>query len=298
MLRNLYNHRLLLFMLLPGLLYFIVFHYMPMAGLLLAFTDYTPSSGLADSNWVGLEHFKRLASEPTLGMLVRNTVLLFLFNVLITFPLPVMLAFLFHELKKGPLSSFVQNALYLPYFLSWVVVVSLFYVLFEEAGSPFQKVLEAFGLAPVHFMLEESWFRLLYTGQNLWREVGWETLIYVAAISSINKTLYDAAKLDGAGRYQLMLHITWPGIRNMVYMLLILKCGHILDLGFEHAMLLINPVNRSSAEILDTYMYTAGILGGQFGYTTAISLFKSAVGVTLLLCGNAIIQRVRKDEIL
>ncbi|MBQ4842356.1 sugar ABC transporter permease [Bacillus safensis] len=297
LLNQLLSQKFLYLMILPGLIYFIVFKYVPMWGLIIAFQDYQPFLGILGSEWVGFKHFIRLFTEPTFFILLKNTLILFAMNVVIFFPIPILLALLLNEVRLALFKKFVQTMIYIPHFMSWVIVVSLSFVLLTVDGGLMNELIAFFGGEKINFLLSQEWFRPMYILQVIWREAGWSTIIYLAAITAVDPQLYEAAKMDGAGRLKQMWHITLPAIKSVIVVLLILKIGDTLELGFEHVYLLLNATNREVAEIFDTYVYTAGLKQGQFSYSTAVGLFKAAVGLILVMLANRLAKKFGEEGI-
>ncbi|MCY1120142.1 sugar ABC transporter permease [Bacillus safensis] len=297
LLNQLLSQKFLYLMILPGLIYFIVFKYVPMWGLIIAFQDYQPFLGILGSEWVGFKHFIRLFTEPTFFILLKNTLILFAMNVVIFFPIPILLALLLNEVRLALFKKFVQTMIYIPHFMSWVIVVSLSFVLLTVDGGLINELIAFFGGEKINFLLSQEWFRPMYILQVIWREAGWSTIIYLAAITAVDPQLYEAAKMDGAGRLRQMWHITLPAIKSVIVVLLILKIGDTLELGFEHVYLLLNATNREVAEIFDTYVYTAGLKQGQFSYSTAVGLFKAAVGLILVMLANRLAKKFGEEGI-
>ncbi|ACT00464.1 ABC transporter permease [Paenibacillus sp. JDR-2] len=284
-------------MVLPGLLYFLIFKYAPMFGLIIAFQDFKPFKGIKGSEWVGFEHFHRLFTEPDFLNILTNTLVLFGFNILFYFPIPIILALMLNELRLNAFKRLFQTLIYLPHFMSWVIIVSISYVMLTMDGGIVNAVLDSLGFEKINFLLSPEWFRPTYIIQVIWREAGWGTIIYLAAMAAIDPQLYEAARIDGAGRLHQIWHITLPAIRSVIIVLLILKIGDVLELGFEHVYLLLNSMNRDVAEIIDTYVYTAGLKQGKFSYSTAIGLFKSVVGLIMVVAANKLSKKFGSEGI-
>lgn len=295
--KRLWRNKWLYLMVLPGILYFIVFKYVPMAGLVIAFQNYKPHLGFTGSEWVGLEHFKRLFTEPDFINILTNTLLLFGMNLLFYFPIPIILALMLNEVRITFFKRFFQTLVYLPHFMSWVIIVSISFVMLTMDGGILNELLAYFGFEKINFLLSPEWFRPTYIIQVIWREAGWGTIIYLAAIASVDPQLYEAARMDGAGRMRQVWHITLPAIRSVIIILLILKIGDVLELGFEHVYLLLNSMNREVAEIIDTYVYTAALRQGQFSYSTAIGFFKSFVGLLLVVFANKLAKKMGEEGV-
>lgn len=290
------NHALYL-MLLPGILYFIIFKYVPMGGLVIAFQDYQPFLGIANSPFVGLQHFIRLFADNTFWMLIKNTLVIFGLNLLFAFPFPIILALLLNELRSEKFKRSVQTIIYLPHFMSWVIVVSLFYVLLTTEGGVINNLLTSMGHAKISFLTDSKWLRPMYVFQEVWKGSGWGTIIYLAAITNVDDQLYEAADMDGAGKFTKMWHITLPCIRPTIITLFILQIGKVMDLGFDHMFLLMNSMNKNVAQIFDTYVYTAGIQNGQLSYSTAVGLFKGVIGLILVMTANKLAKSVGEDGV-
>lgn len=284
-------------MLMPGMIYFVLFKYLPMWGILISFQDFQPVKGFLGSDWVGLKHYRTLFGSSEFVMLLKNTLLLSLMNLFFGFPLPILIALMLNELKNVVFNRFVQTMIYIPHFVSWVIVVGFFFVIFESPDGLFQRLLTSMGRESFSFMLDPEWFRPMYVLQVLWRDTGWNSIIYLAALAGVDPQLYEAARMDGAGRFRQLWHVTLPSIRSTIVIMLILRLGDLMELGFEHVFLLLNPLNREIAEIFDTYVYTTGLLQGQFSYSTAIGVFKAVVGLLLVLAANHLAKRFGEEGI-
>ncbi|MEK3905261.1 sugar ABC transporter permease [Paenibacillus sp. FSL R7-0179] len=291
------KYKLLYLMILPGLLYFIIFKYLPMGGLIIAFQNYQPFQGITGSEWVGLKHFIRLFTEPTFMQLLRNTLILFAMNIVIFFPLPIIVALMLNELKGCYLKNWIQTIIYIPHFMSWVIIVSITYVFLTVDGGVINEMIASLGGKKISFLTSSEWLRTIYILQIIWKELGWSTIIYLAAITVVDPQLYEASEMDGASRLRKTWHVTLPAIRPVIITLLILKIGSTLDLGFEHMYLLLNSLNRSVAEIFDTYIYTAGLKNGQLSFSTTIGLFKGVVGLILVMLSNKLAKRMGEDGV-
>ncbi|RAU98603.1 sugar ABC transporter permease [Paenibacillus sp. YN15] len=289
--------RWLYFMLLPGLLYFLIFKYVPMWGVLIAFQNYQPFLGISGSEWVGFDHFIRFFSEPTFMMLMKNTLILALWNIVLFFPVPIIVALLLNELRLQSAKRLIQTLIYIPHFMSWVIVVGIIYIFFNTESGIVNVLLQDAGIGKINFLASEKWFRPMVLGEVMWKETGWSTIIYLAALAGVDVQLYEAAKIDGANRWQQLWHVTIPAILNTVVILLILRLGNFLDTGFEQIFLMLNALNRGVAEVIDTYVYTAGITQGQFSYSTAVGLFKSVIGLMLIVGANRLAKKFNHEGI-
>lgn len=295
--QSIWRHRALYLMAIPGIAYFIIFKYVPMGGLIIAFQDYSPFRGIGGSPWVGFDHFIRFFSESTFVMLLVNTVSVSLLLLVFSFPVPIILALLLNELRSKLFQRSIQTIIYLPHFMSWVIVVSLFYVLLTTDGGSINALLQSWGMDAVPFLTDPNWLRPLYTMQEIWKTAGWGTIIYLAAMTGVDMELYEAAELDGAGRWLQTWHITLPAIRPTIIVMFILAIGDFLELGFEHMFLMLNSLNRDLGEIFDTYVYTAGIQNGQLSYATAVGLFKGLVGLILVIAANRLAKKLGEEGV-
>lgn len=294
---QIWKDRTLYFMIIPGLLFFVIFKYVPMGGLIISFQDYKPYSGISKSEWVGLEHFARLFQEPDFLMILSNTLILFAMNLLFFFPVPIILALMLNEVRHSFFKRIVQTVVYIPHFMSWVIIVSISFIMLSMDRGLINEILTVMGFDKINFLMSNEWFRPMYVLQIIWREAGWGTIIYLAAMAAIDPQLYEAARMDGASRLRQIWHITLPSIRSVIVILLILKIGDVLELGFEHIFLLLNSMNREVAEIFDTYVYTAGLKQGEYSFSTAVGLFKSLVGLILIIGANWIAKKSGEDGV-
>lgn len=282
---------------LPGIIYFILFKYVPMYGITIAFKDFSPFIGFQDSPWVGLEHFHRLFTGDDFYMLLRNTLAISFLNILFFFPLPIILSILLNELRNQAYKRVVQSLVYLPHFLSWVIIASLSFMLLGKSDGIINYFITSMGFETFDFLTNPDVFWFLLTGQSIWKEVGWGTIIFLAAIAGVNTELYEAAKMDGANRFRQIWHVTLPAIRNVIIILLILRLGDVMEVGFEQVFLMYNGAVSEVAEVFDTYVYRVGIQQGQFSYSTAVGLFKSFVGLVLVVVANKMSKRFGEEGI-
>ncbi|MGM7719869.1 ABC transporter permease [Metabacillus sp. Hm71] len=294
---RLWKDRWLYLFLLPGLLYFVIYKYFPMWGVLMAFQNYQPHLGIWNSEWVGLKHFERLFSETQFWMLMKNTLYIAFLDLVIFFPITIILALLLNEIRKEMFKRFVQTMVYVPHFLSWVVVVGISYILLSTEGGVINELIASLGGDKVQFLTDVDWFRPLIIIQMVWKDAGWGTIIFLAALAGVNSQLYEAARIDGANRWRLLWHITLPSIRSVIIILLILRLGNFLDLGFEQIFLMLNAMNREVGEVFDTYVYTVGIRQGLFSYSAAVGLFKSVVGLILVIGANQLAKKFGEEGI-
>jgi putative aldouronate transport system permease protein len=278
-------------LLLPGIVYFLLFRYWPMYGAIIAFKDYVPFLGIADSPWVGFAHFEDFFASPDFPRLLGNTIILALLSLLIAFPLTIIVALLLNEMRVTILKRTTQTLIYVPHFLSWTVVASLTYLLFAlDIGPLFQLVNGVLG-TDTNFLADPAWFRPIIVLQDIWKNTGWGTIIFLAALAGVDQAQYEAAIIDGAGRFQRVWHITIPSIMPTIIVMLVLQMGQILNTGFEQIYLMTNSLNRSVADVFDTYVYFMGITQGSYSYSTAVGLFKAVVGVVLIFGANWVAKR-------
>ncbi|MGX7200161.1 ABC transporter permease [Enterococcus nangangensis] len=285
------NNKWLYIMTLPGLAYFLIFKYAPMYGVIIAFKDYVPFLGINGSKWVGLENFKDFFINPDFARIMGNTLIIAFLNILIVFPAPIILALLLNEVRHALYKKLVQTMVYVPHFLSWTIVCSLTFILFSFDGGIMTNLAHSLTGKEIDFLSSPFWFRPLIILQSLWKEIGWGTIIYLAALSGVDQEQYEAAIMDGAGRFKRVWHITLPAIRSTIVIMLILKVGSILNTGFDQIFLMTNSLNRSVADVFDTYVYMMGITQGAYSYSTAVGLFKSVVGIILVLSTNKLAQK-------
>lgn len=282
-------------MLIPGLLYYLLFRYGPMIGLTMAFQNYMPFLGFFKSPWVGFAHFERFFSEPTFGLLFRNTLIFGMMNILFFFPVPIILSLLLNELRSVRFKRLTQTFIYMPHFLSWVVVYAISFTLLTQDGGVINGILTLLGKDKINFLTNVSMFRPIIMIQIIWKESGWGTIIFLAALTAVDPELYNAARIDGANRFRCLIHVTLPGIRSTIVTMLILRLGTFLDTGFEQLLLMTNPLTREVGEVFDTYVYTNGILGGQFSYSAAVGMFKSLVALVLIVVANTTAKRLGEE---
>jgi putative aldouronate transport system permease protein len=286
--RRLRQDRVLVLLALPGLAVLLVFHYLPLLGNVIAFKDYQPFVGIVDSPWVGFANFAVITTgDPVFLNALSNTVIITLLQVIIVFPAPIGLALLLNSLMSERLKRIVQSVLYLPHFLSWVIVVAIFQQMLGDAGM-LNHALREVDLGTVSLIGDPDAFKAVVTGQVLWKDAGWATILFLAALARIDPMLYEASAVDGAGRWRQLWHVTLPGLRSLIVLLLILRLGDALSVGFEQIVLQQQAVGHDASEVLDTYVYNNGILGGAWGVAAAVGLVKGVVGVILVLTANKV----------
>ncbi|SFE22514.1 putative aldouronate transport system permease protein [Paenibacillus algorifonticola] len=284
-------------MIAPGLLYFLIFRYAPMGGIILAFKDFDPFVGVFESSWVGFQHFEALFAEPDFWRLLKNTLILSGLNLFLFFPAPIIVAVLLNEARVKWFARTVQTVVYIPHFVSWVVVAGVTVVLFATQDGGINKLLADNGFSRLEILTDPSYFRGLYLFQNIWKEMGWGAIIFLAALASVNPTLYEAAVMDGAGRWRQMWHITLPALRTIIVLMFILRLGQVMETGFEHIYLLQNSLNLAVSDVFDTYVYRQGILQGEYSFTTAVGLFKSVVGLAFVMIANRLAKKYGEEGV-
>ncbi|MBO7743398.1 sugar ABC transporter permease [Paenibacillus sp. MWE-103] len=288
---RMWRHRYLYLMVLPGFLTVLIFNYFPMYGILIAFKDFSAAQGIMGSSWVGLKYFKTFFHDPMAFSVLKNTLLLGLYSLFWSFPAPIVLALLFNELKSKRFKKLVQTVSYFPHFISVVIVAGLIKIYTARDGF-INHVITHFGGEAVSFLLDPGWFRTIFISSGIWQGVGFGAIIYLAAMSGIDPSLYDVADVDGAGRWKKVRHVTWPSIRPTTVILLIFAMGGVLGTDFQKVILLYNPATYSVADVIGSYVYRQGILGAQYAYTTAIGLFMSVISFVILFITNWISRKV------
>jgi putative aldouronate transport system permease protein len=285
-----------LFML-PGVIYFILFIYFPMLGNVIAFKNYSPFIGIMDSPWVGLDNFERLLTDPGFKQALINTIQIEALQLLFAFPAPLLLALLLNSLVGERIKRSIQSIVYLPYFLSWVIVIALWQQVFGGAGVINQALRDG-GYDTINVMSNPDFFKPLVVLQSMWKEIGWGTIIFLAALTKIDPQLYEAAAMDGANGRRRMFDVTLPGIRGIVILLLILRMGSMFSTGFEQYFLQRNAVGPQAAEVIDTLVYTLGFQSGQWSFGAAVGLMRGIVAALLILFANWLAKRFGEEGLL
>jgi putative aldouronate transport system permease protein len=293
------KHKALYLLMLPGILYYIIFKYVPMYGLIIAFQNFSIGKGIMGSKFVGLQHFiEFFYNTPDSWKLIRNTVLLNAYDLLFHFPAPVILALLFHEVKNKAFKKFVQSVSYMPHFLSTVVIAGIIVIFLSPSTGIVNTLLsKGFGIKPIMFLGIPEWFRTIYIGSEVWQKVGWGTILYLAAISGIDPALYEAAKMDGANRLHQMRHITFVGMIPVMIILFVLSLGHFMEIGFQKVLLLYNPMNYETSDVINTFVYRRGVLSADFSFASAVGLFQSAIGFILIVIGNRVVKKYSETSL-
>jgi putative aldouronate transport system permease protein len=292
--RRFTRDRALLIMTAPAVLLLVVFNYIPMFGTATAFQSYSIYAGFMHSPWTGLDTFRSLFADPLFWSALENTLVLSLVQLVLFFPIPIALAMLLNSIMSSKVRTVVQSVVYLPHFFSWVLAITVFQEMLGGAGA-LNQFLRQHGLATWDIMTNPDTFKFLITAQVVWKEAGWGIIVFLAALAAIDQNLYEASAVDGAGRWRRMWHITLPGIRGIVVLMLVLRLGNILTIGFEQLLIQRDAVGRDASEVLDTYAYYYGVVNANFSLGAAASLFKGVLSLILILAANKIAHLVGED---
>lgn len=292
LLRKIARDRQLLILFIPCIVFYALFRYGPLYGLIIAFKDYSVYTGILDSPWVGLKHFERFFSGPDFFLLLRNTFLLGFFALVCSFPFPILLAILLNEVRVRWFKKFVQTASYLPTFLSVVIISSMIIDFLSPNNGIVNKLLNLLGFESKYFLIDPAWFRPIYVLSDIWANTGYEAIIFLAAIAGINPTLYEAARVDGASRLRMMWHVTLPGLLPTILVVFILKTGSMFRVGYEKVLLLYNSMTYDVADVFSTFVYRKGLLESNYSYGAAVGLFEALVAMVMLLGANLISKRL------
>ncbi|MCG7381743.1 ABC transporter permease subunit [Paenibacillus sp. ACRRY] len=295
--KSLRRHWQLYLLILPPIAYFVIFKYLPMANAVLAFKDYNVIKGIWGSPWVGTKHFDLFFQNPAFFTLIKNTLYISFFQLIVGFPLPILLALALNEVKSVWFKKTVQMVTYAPYFISTVVMVSIIMLFLSPRLGIVNGIAGALGFDAINFLGEPGLFRSIYVFSDVWQSMGYSAVIYLAALSGIDPSLYEAAKVDGANRFQKILNVDLPGILPAAVIILILSVGNIMAIGFEKIYLLQNPLNLSTSEIISTYVYKMGLLNANYSFATAVGLFNSLINLILLLVVNTIAKRLSNTSL-
>ncbi len=291
------RYKFLNLLLLPGLLYFLIFHYLPLYGLIIAFKDYNGMGGfqgILNSPWVGFTHFQNFFGSYYFWRLLNNTLVISLYRLIWAFPAPIILALLINEITSSKIKRAIQTITYMPHFLSWVVISGLMVMMLNTSG-PVNAIITGFGGQPISFLSDSRFFRSVLIGSSIWQGIGWGSIVYLAAIAGVPAELYESAIIDGANRWQRALHITLPSISFVIVILLILRVGQIINENFEQIFNLYSPAVYEVADVFDTFVYRKGIMNSDFAYSTAVGLFKSVTSLVLVLLTNKIAKMLGRE---
>lgn len=292
MISKLYRDRYLIILVLPALILTILFCYLPMGGIIMAFQDYSVRKGLLGSEWVGLKHFESFFSSIYAGRVIKNTIVLSSLNLLVGFLIPILFALLLNEIRCTPFKRIVQTVSYLPHFVSTVVVVGMLVSFFNPSFGLINVIRTKLGLDTIAYMSDPEWFRPLYVGSEVWQHFGWNSIIYISAMTGIPQEMYEAAEIDGAGRFKQAIFITLPSLMPTIITLLILNCGWLFSMGYEKVILMYSPSNYEVADIISSYVYRRGILNSEFSFSTAIGLMNSLLNTMILIVVNTVSKKI------
>lgn len=291
--RNKVKRNLVLYVFLaPAAIYYLLFHYAPMYGTLIAFQDYNPFRGISNSPWVGFKHFQAFFDSIYFIRLIRNTLLIGFYSILFGFTIPIIFALLLHEVKHPRFRSFIQSISYLPHFISTVVVAGLIVTFTSPSTGFINGIIEFFGGSGIDFLREPGWFRTLYVSSGVWQTVGWSSIIYFASLTGISPSLYEAADMDGSNRWQKIWHISLPSIKPTIITILLLDLGRIMDVGFEKVFLLYNSTTYETADVLSTYVYRSGLVQQQYSFAASVGLFNSFLTFVFIIVCNRLARKL------
>lgn len=290
------RNRYIYLMLLPVVLYYLIFHYGPMYGAVIAFQDYIPNKGVLGSEWIGFENFENFFNGFFFWRLIRNTLAINLLDLFFGFPAPILLAVLLNEIRWEPFKRTVQTVTYMPHFISVVVIVGILYDFFARDGLV-NNMIEPFVADPIAFMQSPELFQQLFVGSGIWQHMGWTSIIFLAAITNIDPTLYEAAMVDGAGRFRQLIHITLPGIMPTIIVLLILRLGSMMSIGYEKIILMYSPATYETADVISTYVYRRGILNTDYSFSAAVGLFNSVINFGLVVLANTLSRKANNTSL-
>ena len=289
--KNIKKDKYLLLLVAPIVIYFFIFNYVPMYGAIIAFKDFSPGNTILNSQWVGFRWFQDFFRSVYFGRLITNTFALSGLSLVFSFPIPIIFALLLNEVRRKHLRRIVQTISYLPHFISLVVMIGMMSNFLSPSDGIINELLKKMGMEPINFMGEPTWFRPLYIGSGIWQNFGWNSIIYMATLTSIDPQLYEAGRIDGCNRWKEILHITIPGLLPTAIMLLILAMGNLMNVGFEKIILMYSPATYDVADVISTYVYRRGILSAQYSFGAAVGLFNSVINFILLLSMNKISKR-------
>ena len=290
------RNKALYMLVVPVLIFYVLFHYKPMYGAIIAFKDYTPTLGVAKSEWVGFANFTRFFNSIYFGRLIRNTILLSVYNLIFGFPAPIILALLLNEVRSKKFKSLTQTVTYLPHFISLIVVAGMI-TDFSMTTGLFNDIVAFFGGSRAPLLQNPKLYRGIYVGSSIWQEIGWGSIIYLSALAGVDSQLYEAAQIDGAGKWKQLINITLPSIAPTIIIMFILKTGSLMNMGYEKTILLYNPATYETADIISSHIYRVGLLEQDWSYSTAIGLFNSVINFALLLFTNKMSKRYSETSL-
>ncbi len=290
------RNRSLYILVIPVVVFYFMFHYKPMYGAIIAFKDYTPALGVSESPWVGFANFTRFFKSVYFGRLIKNTILLSVYNLIFGFPAPIILALLLNEVRNKRFKSITQTITYLPHFISLIVVTGML-TNFSMTTGLFNDIIAFFGGERSPLLQDPKLYRTIYVASSIWQEVGWGSIIYLSALAGVDSQLYEAAQIDGAGKWKQLIHVTMPAIAPTIIIMLIMKMGSLMNMGYEKTILLYNPSTYETADIISSHIYRIGLLDQDWSYSTAIGLFNSVINFGLLLITNKISKRYSETSL-
>jgi len=294
---QIYKTRYLQLLALPGLIYFAVFQYVPMYGVLMAFQNYKIRDGIWGSKWVWFDQFLKFFKHPYFWRLIRNTVLINVYQLIFVFPIPIIFALLLNEIRNRHYKRIVQTVSYLPHFISMPAIIGMMVMMLSPNGGMVNNIIKALGGEPIYFLTEPGWFRPLYILSDIWTSTGWSAIIYIAALSGVNQELYESATIDGAKRWQRMIHISVPAISPTIIIMLLLSIGKLLSLGAEKVLLLQTPLTYETSEVISTFVYQRGLVYSEYSFSTAVSVFNSVINIILLYIANSVTRRITETSL-
>ena len=290
------HNKYIYLMAVPMVVFFVLFSYIPMYGVIIAFKNFSPKLGILGSPWVGLKYFDSFFHSMYFARTVKNTALLSFYSLLWGFPAAIILALLLNEIRREKFKRMVQTVTYLPHFISLVVICGMI-VDFTSTDGLINSILSGFGVEPANWLTKPEWFRTIYISSGVWQSIGWDSIIYLAALSGIDPTLYEAATVDGAGRWKQLIHVTLPGIAPTIVVMLILNIGGLMSVGSEKIILLYNPMTWETSDVISSYVYRKGLLGSDYSFSTAVGLLESAIGFILLLAANKFSKKISETSL-
>jgi len=293
-LKSYWKNRYLVILFIPAIIYYVVFHYAPLYGVQIAFKDYAFRKGIWNSPWVGFKNFENLFAIESFKQVFRNTIIISLYKLIFNFPAPIIFAILISEIRNIKFKKVVQTISYLPHFVSWVVLGGLFMQLLSPSTGPVNMLLKALGIQPIYFLADPKWFRTVLVLTSLWKGVGWGSIIYLAAITGINPELYEAAIIDGAGRFKKIIHITIPSIIPVITIMFIFAVGGIINDDFDQIFNLYNPAVYKVGDVISTYIYRVGLIDMKYSFSAAVGLFKNVIAFVMIVITNSITKRINE----
>lgn len=296
-LARMYKTRFLHLLALPGVVYFIIFQYMPMYGVLMAFQNFKPRLGIWGSQWVGFDQFIKFFNHPNFMRLINNTLLINIFQILFVFPIPIIFALLLNEVRGRLFKRTVQTVSYLPHFISLPAIIGMLVMFLSPTDGAINRLIESMGGQSIYFMAEPGWFRPLYILSDIWTGTGWGAIIYIAALSGVNTELYESASLDGATRLQQMRHVSIPAITPTIIIMLLLSLGKLLSLGSEKVLLMQSPLTYDTSDVISTFVYRRGLEQNEYSFSTAVSVFNSVINIMILFGSNFVARRVSETSL-